>query len=98
VQVKRWKHAIKVEQINALTGALLIHDCTAGVFVTTSEYQRGAVVAAQKASARGFPIELYDASRLYDALQIAQAKREMRADDPEAPWMTCMFPDYYKWQ
>jgi restriction system protein len=55
VQVKRWKHAIKVEQINALTGALLIHDCTAGVFVTTSEYQRGAVVAAQKASARGFP-------------------------------------------
>lgn len=72
VQVKRTKNPIEIEQVNSLTGALLVNDCTSGVFVTTSRFRRGAKNVASKARARGLPIELYDGSRLLQALEVAQ--------------------------
>jgi restriction system protein len=86
VQVKRWKSAINVEQLTALTGALVINRCTKGVFVTTSRFRPGAVEAARRSSGQGFPIELVDAKRFYEMLQIAQAKIVVRVDDPHMPW------------
>lgn len=71
VQVKRWKDSIAVEQITAPTGALVINDCTEGIFVTASQFQPGAVTAADLSSVRGFPIELIDAKRFYEILQLA---------------------------
>lgn len=75
IQVKRYKNAIKVEQIRSLAGALLLKGHTSGVFVTTSSFQRGAHRAAEAAAVKGKPIELYDAKRFLGALGIAQRKR-----------------------
>jgi hypothetical protein len=55
---------------SALTEPLVINNCTRGIFVTTSRFQPGAVEAASKSSSRGFPIELVDAKRFYEILQI----------------------------
>ncbi len=86
VQVKATMRAIRVEQINALTGALIINDCTAGVFVTTSRFQPGAVAAAKSATKRGFPITLVDAEALLDALQVIHSAKELDPLDPRMPW------------
>ncbi|WP_448140383.1 restriction endonuclease [Sphingopyxis fribergensis] len=96
VQVKRTKNPIEIEQVNSLTGALFVNDCTSGVFVTTSRFRRGAKNIASKARARGLPIELYDGSRLLDALEIAQLGRQFEPEDPANPWMSCEFTEYYK--
>jgi restriction system protein len=86
VQVKRWKHAINVEQVTALTGALVINKCTRGVFVTTSSFRPGAVEAARRSSIQGLPVELVDAKKFYELLRVAQAAVEVQPDDPEMPW------------
>lgn len=75
VQVKRYKNSIKVESIRALTGALLLGGYTKGIFVTTSEFQAGCADTASLARLKGYPIELFDAKRLYDALKLSQINR-----------------------
>ena len=96
VQVKRTKNPIEIEQVNSLTGALFVNDCSSGVFVTTSRFRRGATNVAGKARARGLPIELYDGARLLDALEIAQLGVAFDPEDPGNPWMRCEFREYYK--
>jgi restriction system protein len=85
IQVKRYRNKVKVEHIRSLLGALVLKGMTAGIFVTTSEFQPGAVEAANRSSARGVPIELVDARRFLDALQITA--RPMYAGFDE--WMAC---------
>lgn len=72
VQVKRYKNRISVAQIRELTGALVIGGYTRGVFVTTFEFQSGAIGTASASKKRGFPIELVDAHRFFEMLKIAQ--------------------------
>jgi restriction system protein len=72
VQVKRYRNAIKVESIRSLAGALILNDCTAGVFVTTSEFQSGCEKAAKLFAIRGIPIQLLNASKFYDALRLVE--------------------------
>ena len=72
VQVKKYKNKIKVKQIRSLTGALVQKGITKGVFVTTSEYQPSAETAAALSSKRGYPIELINSKRFYEALQITK--------------------------
>jgi restriction system protein len=72
VQVKRYRNTIRVEQIRALAGALLLAGHTKGIFVATSSYSSAAKKAAARYTARGLPIELIDATRFYDALLVAQ--------------------------
>ena len=86
VQVKRWKNAINVEQITALTGALVINNCARGIFVTTSRFRRGAIEAASRSARFGYPVELIDAKRFYDILKIAQARHKIELKDPLMPW------------
>ena len=57
VQVKRYKAKIKVEQIRSLAGALMLDGKTRGMFVTTSEFQRGARSTVAKYRRRGTAIE-----------------------------------------
>ena len=97
VQIKRSKNPIEVEQISALTGALFLNDCTSGIFVTTSRFRRGARDAAGKARVRGLPIELWDAMRVLDALEVAQMVAPFDPENPSNPWMTCEFKEYYKY-
>jgi restriction system protein len=70
VQVKRYRHSIKVEQVRALMGALILGGMTKGMFVTTSSFHPGAVQAAKRSGELGMPIELIDAERFFDALRL----------------------------
>jgi restriction system protein len=83
VQVRRHKKTRKVEaeQIRALTGALVIQGHTKGVFVTTSSFRRGAVREAVDSEAVGHPIELVDATRFLQALEVAQMKSSIFTDE-----------------
>ncbi len=74
VQVKRYRNAIKVEQIRSLAGALLLKGMTKGIFVTTSDYQSGAQETANLYSARGYSIELMNWENFYEALKITRKK------------------------
>lgn len=86
VQVKRYKGKISVEQIRALAGALLINGMTRGIFITTSTFQSGAQLTAERFLRTGMPIELIDAERFYDALGFAQRTRYKSVSDPTAPF------------
>ena len=70
VQVKRYKNSSKAEQIRSLIGALVIGGITKGVFITTSDFQPSAIKTADLSTARGLPIELINAKRFYEALQL----------------------------
>jgi restriction system protein len=76
VQVKRYgKHRkVEAEQIRSFAGALLLDGKTRGVFVTTSEFRKGAHQAAAKYATIGYPIELVNASGFLEALGVAQIK------------------------
>lgn len=72
VQVKRYRNSIEVEQIRSLAGALLLANMTEGMFVTTSDFQRGAERTVKKFNTRGYAIRLLDATRFYEALEMKQ--------------------------
>jgi len=75
VQVKRWKNSVKVEQIRAFAGALILGGMTKGMFVTTGGFQSGVSGTAARFTSKGIPIELLNAERFYQALRIAQINR-----------------------
>lgn len=68
VQVKRYKHAVKIEQLRSLAGALVLEGITKGIFVTTSGFQRGAAATRRRLAGRGYEVELVNARRFYAAL------------------------------
>ena len=94
IQVKRYQNAIDVEQIRALTGALVLGGMTHGMFVTTAGFQSGAQSTSQRLQARGHRIELYDSTRFYEALKIAQRRKYQYLDDPSAPYTHTPLVDY----
>jgi restriction system protein len=71
VQVRRRADRIKVEQIRALLGALVLEGHRAGVFVTTSDFQAGCFVAAERATKKGLPVELVSGDQFFTELGIA---------------------------
>lgn len=81
VQVKRYKNAIKVEQIRSLAGALVYNGLTKGIFVTTSNFQSGGVKVAEKYKTFGYEIDLMDGDKLMNDLQIAQRKMYTNTKD-----------------
>lgn len=98
VQVKRYQGAIEAEQIRAFAGALLYGDLTRGVYVTTSGFRSGATTTSRNFGARGMAIELWDAPRLYDALQISARPAYGNIDDPSAPFFNAWTqPDQLPW-
>lgn len=90
VQVKRYgkKRMIEAEQIRSLAGALLVNGHTRGVFVTTSNFRRGARKTAAGLAAIGYPIELVDAERFLAALGVAQVKSFSIDNKRFAAWVT----------
>jgi restriction system protein len=72
VQVKRYRARIAVSQIREFAGAMMIGDFTRGIFVTTSDFQSGATKVASLSAAKGYPIELINATQFYAALKLAQ--------------------------
>lgn len=81
VQVKRRKRAIEVEQIRSFLGALTLGKYTRGIFVSTSPFQSGAKDAANTCSSQHIPIELVDAKRFLEMLQVAQILEGPGPDD-----------------
>ncbi len=86
VQVKRWQGTVGVSEIREFTGALILKGMTTGIFVTTSDFTRGAREAAGEAARRGVPVTLVNATAFYAALGIAQRKAYTHADDTSAPF------------
>ncbi len=83
VQVRRYKKSMRIEaeQIRSLVGALVLQGLTRGIFVTTTNFRRGAVTTAKKFTQLGFPVELIDANRFFDALGIAQRRSADLTDE-----------------
>jgi restriction system protein len=110
IQVKRLSDKIKVDQIRALVGALVIEGHCAGVFVTTSDYQRGCYVAADRASRLGLPITLVSGTQFLEALRIANQRSWLDYDLNGPPFTTtplhlvcyrvgaCSGPYQYVWE
>lgn len=86
VQVKRYKGRIKAENIRSFAGALILKGITQGVYVTTSEYQKGAIMAANNFGGRGINIELWDSHILYDKLRLSKQTEIPKIDDSTAPF------------
>ena len=95
VQVKRYKNLIKVEQIRAFLGALILEKHTKGIFITTSEYQPGAIKAAKSAGEKGVPIELVDASDFLNMLKIAQMNDFQNSSDFFRPYGEAAPPELH---
>jgi restriction system protein len=83
VQVRRYKKSLRIEAeaIRSLAGALLVGGHTKGVFVTTSEFRRGAVRTAEQLTAMGRPVELVNTEEFFKKLGIAQIKHVDITDD-----------------
>ncbi|RDC65691.1 restriction endonuclease [Adhaeribacter pallidiroseus] len=69
IQVKRYKKAIKVEQIRSFLGALMINNMAKGLFVCTSDFQSGC-----HRISKSFAIKLINGQSFYQALKEAQLK------------------------
>ncbi len=97
VQVMRHRGAITVERIRAFMGALIVNECVAGVFVTTSTFQSGARNLA-RACENLQPIELTDANRFLEELKIAQLnsfEANYPFDEFETPPKLCAVGSFY---
>ena len=55
-------------------GALVLHGMTAGIYVTTSRFRRGARATVKALAVRGYRTELTDADHFYAALKLVQRK------------------------
>ncbi len=84
VQVKRYRDTIKVEQIRSLVGALVINGHCGGVFVTTSDFQRGCYATAAAAARRNLPVTLVTGEEFLSALRVANVRSfdDYRLDAP----------------
>lgn len=72
VQVKRWRRLVDVEQIRSFYGALMLGGFSRGIFVSTSNFQRGVARTAAATGKMCMPIELVNPDRFFDMLGIAQ--------------------------
>ena len=86
MQVKRYKNKIEAEGIRSFAGALILNDLTAGIYITSSEYTKGAKFTANSYDPRGIDIKLWNAENFYDALSISQKPKYLGYDDPSAPF------------
>jgi hypothetical protein len=97
VQVKRYRSEIKAEQIRSLAGALVLGGQTRGVFVTTSDFSRGAKDTARKYSELGVQIELINAQAFYDALGLVERQKTSEIDEELAPFANPSLQDVEHW-
>lgn len=87
VQVKRYKGKIEAEQIRAFVGAMVLKGLTRGIFVTTSDFRRGAKTTAEASSKLGLPVVLWNADTFYEKLSLARREAYRFIEDPSAPFM-----------
>lgn len=74
VQVKRYRNKVRIEEVRAFLGALLLQGFLRGVFVTTSGFTRGVTGLQHQARLKGIQLSCIDASRLLEMLKVAQVK------------------------
>jgi restriction system protein len=99
VQVKRYKRNIDVSQIRSFLGALPPKGITQGIFVTTSDFTRGAKEFVESLRlAQIASIELHNGNWLLEALRITQRAEYRGWDDSTAPfWNLLIDPDLISW-
>lgn len=88
VQVKRYEQRIKVEQIRSFVGALILEGHCRGIFVTTSDYQRGCYRAAEAAEQRELPITLVTGGAFREALRLTNRRTSLDYVFAQPPFTT----------
>ncbi|MHA4866877.1 restriction endonuclease [Duganella sp. PWIR1] len=78
VQVKRHRNTIEVAPIREFIGAMTLNGFTRGAFVTTSRFSRGGQEIIQNAHGRGLTLNLIDAPKFFEHLEIAQVSDFIR--------------------
>ena len=91
IQVKRNKQKIEVHEIREFTGTLWLGGLTKGVFITTSEFTKGAINTARKSTLKGIEIELMDADSLFSSLDIANRDKYNYMTEPGTPFIDYVF-------
>jgi restriction system protein len=86
VQVKRWRGMIEAAQIREFAGALMLHGVVQGVYVTASDYTKGATSTAARLEKAGLRITLWNAAKFLEQLRIAQREAYTNIDDGSAPF------------
>ena len=93
VQVKRYKDRIGAEQIREFSGALLLNGIVEGIYVTMSDYTRGAKATARRyrdlaLAGQGVStkIKLWNAKQFYDAMKFGSRPSYETTEDPTAPF------------
>lgn len=96
VQVKRYKDSIQVSQIREFLGALIENGMTQGVFVTTSQFQKGAYKSIEKFFEQKYKIELIDGNKFYDALKLSRRNIYQSYEDFEETYGDIELSTIYK--
>lgn len=91
VQVKRYKDKIQVSSIREFLGALVLKGLTKGIFVTTSDYTKGANKIVTQAKSKGIELRLLNSEDLYSALNLTKRKPYSDSSDPEAPFYPYLY-------
>jgi len=84
IQVKRYKNKIEAEQIRSFAGALVLNKMTKGIYVTTSNYRKGAEQTAKDYGEFDMEINLINSDKVYDNLKLSQRKVYSSPDDETA--------------
>lgn len=83
VQVKQWRGRIQAEEIRSLCGALFLHGMPKGIFVTTSNFTKGAASTAALSALRGLPVELLNWQAFFDAMKVGRIKTYGQLFEPD---------------
>lgn len=90
VQVKRYRGKIEADQIREFVGSLFLAGHTRGVYVTTSDFSRGAKTASIESCKLGLPVELWNSEEFYAALSIAQESSILSIPNERKPWVNLL--------
>ncbi len=84
IQIKRYKNRIEAEQIRAFAGALVLNKMTRGIYITTSDYRKGAEQSAKDYGEFDIKISLINSDKVYDNLKLSQRKIYFNSNDETA--------------
>jgi len=84
IQIKRYKNKIEAEQIRAFAGALVLNKMTKGIYITTSDYRKGAEQSAMDYGEFDIKISLINSEKVYNVLKLSQRELYFNSDDETA--------------
>lgn len=84
IQVKRYKNKIEADKIREFAGSLILNNMTKGVFITTSDFRKGAKQTASEFGNFNIKIDLINSEKFYNLLKLSQRNVFDSPEDSEA--------------